>query len=280
MIDRWKALLVSSLMDSDRPTRVEYRYAGRGAAREVWRPGVSREEVLREIRDPSAPRFMFVRNPYVRLLSGFLDKALAEYNKGGVKVKIRSIPFLKALGGPFEDSPSGFLAFTRACLAQHRRGRSVNAHWEAQSRASCGVRQGMQYDFYLKVEDIDIWYIDFMSLTGLQNAAQAMQPCFHSLPGMTCNRTDAATRQARGTGVVATSGAGATPSCRPYETSSINNNSITVARQHMRGWEPHETGAQARLLHYYTSQDVIDAATEFLMDDLIAFQYPVLSLSS
>jgi hypothetical protein len=42
----------------------------------------------------------------------------------------------------------------------------------------------------------------------------------------------------------------------------------------------HSHGADLHLLEYYTTQEVVDLATEFLQADLTAFEYPELDISS
>jgi hypothetical protein len=101
---------------------------------------------------------MWLRNPYSRLLSGFLDKGVQEFtfvNMAGYEY-------------PFEPTPDGFKLFLESLLDMRRKGLPINPHFKPQSEL-CGIPFGMQYDFYLKVEDIHLWYPDLISLLGLRD---------------------------------------------------------------------------------------------------------------
>jgi len=96
---------------------------------------------------------MWVRNPYARLLSAFLDKVLG---------KFRDLPITAALGGPFEDSPSEFARFVRGVLDARSRGVVHEVHWQLQTE-TCGLSEGVKYHFYLKEEEVNTWYVELMS---------------------------------------------------------------------------------------------------------------------
>jgi hypothetical protein len=109
--------------------------------------------------DKKRLRFIFVRNPYSRLLSGFLDKG------------VHWVSRMKSdYSGPYKATPADFKRFIRVLLARRNRGGRIDPHFELLS-AACGIREGFQYNFYLKVEEMDVWYADFISLLGLGDAA-------------------------------------------------------------------------------------------------------------
>eukprot|EP00192_Tetraselmis_astigmatica_P018142 CAMPEP_0117686414 /NCGR_PEP_ID=MMETSP0804-20121206/22432_1 /TAXON_ID=1074897 /ORGANISM="Tetraselmis astigmatica, Strain CCMP880" /LENGTH=247 /DNA_ID=CAMNT_0005498095 /DNA_START=242 /DNA_END=985 /DNA_ORIENTATION=+ len=63
---------------------------------------------------------------------------------------------------------------------------------------------GFKYHFYLKSEEIDVWYPGFVSYVGLESSVKsgwgytdATPDCFHPLGGMTCKQTDLAIRHRR-----------------------------------------------------------------------------------
>jgi hypothetical protein len=100
-------------------------------------------------------RIMFIRNPYTRLLSGFLDKGVL----WGTVIK-------RGHREPYSATPAEFKRFIQALIARRDAGLEMNQHFELLSRL-CGVSAGYQYNFYLKVEEIDVWYADFVSLLGI-----------------------------------------------------------------------------------------------------------------
>lgn len=122
-------------------------------------------------------RVMFVRNPYARLLSGFLDKARPSKDPGSAssflatgmtppenvhKLKKKTNNFM---GAPYEYSPSGFHKFV-SWLVHHKR-HVVDSHFVLQTD-KCGITSGFEYDLYLKVEDMVNWYEDMVLLLGLE----------------------------------------------------------------------------------------------------------------
>lgn len=73
----------------------------------------------------------------------------------------------------------------------------MNAHFELLSK-HCLLPDGMQYDYFLKVEDVSMWYAPLISLLNLQKHAAAgwgsstkfwpgnAGGCFMTSPGMSC----------------------------------------------------------------------------------------------
>jgi hypothetical protein len=50
-------------------------------------------------------------------------------------------------------------------------GRQINGHFAPLSKR-CGIHAGLQYDFFLKVEEMDLWYADVVTLMGLAPYAE------------------------------------------------------------------------------------------------------------
>ena len=126
----------------------------------------TREEIVSRISEPEHLRFMWLRNPYSRLLSGFLDKGVGgnineKYNAG-----------MGNYGAPFTPTPSEFLRFVKALLSMRADGEKIDKHFELQAH-QCGMQHGMQYDFHLKVEDIHVWYPDLVALFGLEDTVSS-----------------------------------------------------------------------------------------------------------
>lgn len=106
---------------------------------------------------------MWVRNPYTRLLSGFLEKL------SGGKWHHRNVV---AHGGPYESTPEGFESFVERLVYMRDHGIAVNNHF-APLAERCGIDSGMQYDLYLRVEEIDMWYAEVVDFLGLREAVKS-----------------------------------------------------------------------------------------------------------
>ena len=123
------------------------------------------------LRSPNVPRFMFVRNPYVRLLSGFADKiehAITGGKLGFMSPKGYSVQ--KHLGLGLEANFStlkfpltkdqfvsdGFPDFVEAVSHLSNARYQLNGHFTPQS-VHCGIKSGLEFDYYLPVEEMDQW---------------------------------------------------------------------------------------------------------------------------
>lgn len=124
-----------------------------------------------------AKRYMIVRNPHSRLLSGYLDqvimKNLSHRWPSGFKASL------------------GFSSFVRAVV----KARKLDSHFQLQSK-QCGIAQGMKYR-YLRLEQYDEWYREFVCSLSLEEAMRsgwehvaakpgATSRCFHKTPGCGC----------------------------------------------------------------------------------------------
>eukprot|EP00951_Prasinocladus_malaysianus_P045147 scaffold595565_cov51-Prasinocladus_malaysianus.AAC.1 len=72
-----------------------------------------------------------------------------------------------AHGGPYKDSPEEFARFIRELLAMQKTNRHINGHFVPLFKM-CGLKEGFEFDLYLKVEEIDVWYADLIQLLGFQ----------------------------------------------------------------------------------------------------------------
>eukprot|EP00928_Gymnodinium_smaydae_P034831 TRINITY_DN2459_c0_g2_i1.p1 TRINITY_DN2459_c0_g2~~TRINITY_DN2459_c0_g2_i1.p1 ORF type:complete len:396 (-),score=40.94 TRINITY_DN2459_c0_g2_i1:307-1395(-) len=173
---RWKQLLLKGMVSDKLP--------------QIHSMNIShQDELLQAFSDPSVPRYMFVRNPYSRLVSGFEDKVVDNNLTGGIAGY--------ELGSPFS-------AFVDAMVPN-----SVeNKHFKILSE-QCGVDQDVHYDSYLKLEQTRCWYSNFVATLGLQRlssqgwmvkhkakflkghnkvpALGAGDDCFYRASGCTCS---------------------------------------------------------------------------------------------
>lgn len=91
-------------------------------------------------------KFTFVRNPYTRLLSGYLDKFVREEN---ITAGRRSVT--KVLGRK-EDAEVSFEEFIDAIVSQ--KPRSMNQHWRPQTE--CLFFPMIQFDYIGKFENFEM----------------------------------------------------------------------------------------------------------------------------
>ena len=119
--------------------------------------------------DNTVPRYMIVRDPYARVLSGFLEKILGQ--KG----------FRREIGMVAEEVPSkdpaGFQVFLDALDAKFKENPArIDPHFAPQSgigkypmrSSGCQIQEGFQYDYILKLEEISEWMADFIVMNGLE----------------------------------------------------------------------------------------------------------------
>ena len=131
-----------------------------------WTKDATREAIVARISDPENLRFMWLRNPYSRLLSGFLDKGVGGNVNENYNIRMDNY------GAPFEPTPGEFLRFIKALLSMRADGAHIDEHFRPQAE-QCGLQHGMQYDFHLKVEDIHVWYPDLIALFGLEDTVSS-----------------------------------------------------------------------------------------------------------
>ena len=128
----------------------------------------------------SGPAYMIVRNPFTRLLSGFLDKVEG------------SDPAPRHWPSGFTGA-GGFGAFVRAVVAEPAA--SLDKHFALQS-AQCGLDAGMRYEV-LRLEEEDAWYAALACRLQLQHAVASGWElpsdyhhggarCFHEVGGCGC----------------------------------------------------------------------------------------------
>ena len=136
--------------------------------------------------DPAVPRIRIVRNPYSRLLSGFLDKLTVTNQTHAKDLWLMKImkPRGFRLGGSFEH-------FVRALIKMPSDDRGVNGHFRLQHDA-CQLPGGRSWDYELKSEEMATWYAPVIRLLGLEaDACQGWehtlaQPCFWHPRGRDC----------------------------------------------------------------------------------------------
>lgn len=209
------------------------------------------QQISTALADAKVPRIRIVRNPYSRLLSGYIDKFEKE--------KMKAVGF-------DPNSENGFFNFLKA-LTDPRRNSPVrnNIHFALQSKI-CSANY-LRYDYYLPVEQIDDWYTPLVEGIGLQNTVSSgwnLNPnyykdkdkmkstrlYFHSKSN--CFYTSARV-----------------PCAADRNVSSLNNEADPTVVETF-----HATGSDKLWKKYYNNPEVIQLATNYARKDLDMFGYP------
>lgn len=301
---RWNQLfLKSSGWDPDNVTLEElhtavYRYdGGHWAGLRLWEgidgPETYVDKVLREHRNRS---FIFVRNPYVRLLSGFLHV---------VTKVIRSKRCFVVCGDAFSvcplpdndssevqqqvlGSPRAFAAFVRDLHSFHAAGMMGRADIHIKPLSlQCGLQHGLRYSFILKLEEEHQWYPELVKFLGMEELvasgwAKFNAPeeefhrdldCFYRPTWMTCSEMNqtihaaVSEKECNEAGGRGTTGAARSANDLLQEDPGINER------------PEHRTAAAAKLARFYTPE-IAEMVRKMFRRDFELFGYnPVLTLS-
>lgn len=151
----------------------------------------SDSELEEAIKDKSVPRIMIIREPYGRLLSGYLDKI---ENRSYSVSYTPNYPYLY-------NKSTGFDGFVKLLsLASKHSYKGINRHFLPQSNKCFLDNNKFSYDYYLKMEHTDGWYEPIIQLLGLEedvstgwNFTTNWNPsgksiCFHHNINKTCDQ--------------------------------------------------------------------------------------------
>lgn len=151
----------------------------------------SDSELEEAIKDKSVPRIMIIREPYGRLLSGYLDKI---ENRSYSVSYTPNYPYLY-------NKSTGFDGFVKLLsLASKYSYKGINRHFLPQSNKCFLDNNKFSYDYYLKMEHTDGWYEPIIQLLGLEddvstgwNFTTNWNPsgksiCFHHSLNKTCDQ--------------------------------------------------------------------------------------------
>lgn len=108
------------------------------------------------------PRVMFVRNPYVRILSGFLDKVLRHLRRNKLGIRFDN-------GCTFPEFVNKVYVYWKM---SGRYGTSNNGHFTPMA-FHCSLTSGLQYDYVLKLELQHLWFLDFTNYFNLTQFASS-----------------------------------------------------------------------------------------------------------
>jgi hypothetical protein len=200
--------------------------------------------LLKYTNNNSVPKIMFVRNPYARLLSGYLDKVVRGPN-------------------PFIPGVNKTLSFKEFLQYLHERGPSrVNSHFRSLSE-KCYLKYELKYNYYLKTEEIDVWYADIIRLLKLEDVAssgwniktdwfKSDDECFRKISGKSCHETKILIKQ------------------KNREVQNGLSHFITLRNS------SHDSNAEAKIGIYYGPDEAL-LVTKMFASEFELFKYPVWS---
>lgn len=157
---QWKSLLLKHL-DPDCFEKIVYKDNPHIACPDLR--DTSDEEFNSALQDDSIPRIMFVRDPYSRLLSAYLDLIKNHtYNT-----------IYNYLPGSTYDKASGYGGFVDVLLGQYMKSfkdawKNINSHFLPQAHKCYLSNNKFSYDYYLKVEHTDQWFESLVRVLGLE----------------------------------------------------------------------------------------------------------------
>eukprot|EP01023_Acetabularia_acetabulum_P026146 TRINITY_DN2488_c0_g2_i5.p1 TRINITY_DN2488_c0_g2~~TRINITY_DN2488_c0_g2_i5.p1 ORF type:complete len:356 (+),score=23.84 TRINITY_DN2488_c0_g2_i5:81-1070(+) len=188
------------------------------------------------------PRYLFVRNPYIRAISMYNDKILRQTRKQKL--------FLQNIGLTKMDTNISFAQFVENLylrptqkLNKFNQKTPIDLHFASQSEL-CGLTLGMKYNYIFKQENINLWYDCFVQLIDFSDEVMHGWPgedqCYFSSPKNPCNG--------------------------PH----LENDSISTGTKFFR---KHDTGSEKMTSYFYDNQTIIDMVTELYLQDFVNFNY-------
>jgi hypothetical protein len=194
------------------------------------------------LHDPAVPRVRFVRNPYARLLSGYLSRVALNANSTGIEQWWANRVAPAHYGYRRGDTFEGFASVLTSYEPRHN---AVEDHFKLQHDA-CRLPGDASWDYELKVEEIDEWYAPLIRLLGIAEDEVCSgwqfkqgQACFHR-----------------------------------YRAPSLAAACPVVADHRMHRLAAHNKGADGLLAAHMRNRSLATKITEWVRRDLQRFGYP------
>lgn len=221
----------------------------------------------------SYPTFVVSRDPYVRFLSGFLDKmTLQDHGHDWLTMAQQNAVLGRPLDWPYPDSKWAFAEFTRAVAASLGAGVRQNEHFMP-ALDLCRAGE-VRYHYGLRLEDMAQWWpcleeglqLEPLTASGWAHERKSFSDwyspamhrgCFWSPPGLGCAEYRALTRDGDG-------------HARPgADRSAARDGAGATARTQ---YDIHATGAADKWRSYY-DQATGDIVYNLFRADFEAFGY-------
>jgi len=154
-------------------------------------PRVLKRRMLDSLEDESTFRVVFSRNPFVRLLSSYLNKLVKANDRHRLRQKLGLDAWSDNL--TFADFVSALQRWADAVPGGLALSSGIDHHFALQS-SFCGLANDNQsqlhYDWVLKTEEINSWYpclVDALNLSAVVDSGWPGSKCFFSAPGRPCD---------------------------------------------------------------------------------------------
>lgn len=234
-------------------------------------PTVEARTYRKYMGNPFVPRVLITRNPYIRLLSGYIDKVKYQQD-------ISLLPPGITLNDTFETFVDKIITYETSqtkveinqtysfvtYFSDKPHEINFNDHFRLMSQ-SCMIPQGMTYDYILPLEQMDKWYEplvrgfkleDFVqqgwNITTQEYQGNENQPCFYVSQGKTCE-------------TMFDSNSNSTQKQAPKPSNEILP----------QGHTHHAHNTVQLLGTYYANIAFRAKVTEWIKPDLLQFHYPI-----
>lgn len=116
---------------------------------------VPQQSIFDAVQDRTVPRIMITRNPYSKIFSAYNDKKAHEDLNDYL---------------PDYDLTGNFTFLPEYLSWRLENGAQIDDHFRPLSTLCC-IPDGFRYDYYLPLEELDLWYPGFLRLLGLEEDA-------------------------------------------------------------------------------------------------------------
>lgn len=239
---------------------------------EEWRvhmapyPSLHMFESYPDVPDRAIPKFVVGRHPYIRVLSGFLDKMVWTDDHGKDWPTLRQVNVRLGRGDEelFEATADGFRDFIMMLSKHILAGTPVNEHFEPMVNVCNAQKVG--YHYFLRLEDMATWLPCLRSSLGLGRFtdtgwdhsrkhhsdwySEYNQGCWWTPKGMSCETY--------------------ADMSRALVQGSISEIAVDAVGSHIH--DVHATSADSRWKEFYT-QEVADLVFDMYKLDFQLFGY-------
>eukprot|EP01023_Acetabularia_acetabulum_P030321 TRINITY_DN2853_c0_g5_i1.p1 TRINITY_DN2853_c0_g5~~TRINITY_DN2853_c0_g5_i1.p1 ORF type:complete len:364 (+),score=31.41 TRINITY_DN2853_c0_g5_i1:105-1094(+) len=191
------------------------------------------------------PRYLFVRDPYVRAISMYNDKIARQHKDQAM--------YLNNIGLNSSDTNVSFSQFVETLylhpsqkLNNINKENPLNLHFVSQSEL-CGLNLGLKYNYVFKQEDVNFWFDCFVKQINFAEEVMHGWPgedqCYFSSPKNPCNGP------------------------------RLKNDGVSTGKGYYR---KHDTRSTLQADTFYDNQTMVDMVTELFLQDFINFNYTIM----
>eukprot|EP01025_Chloroclados_australasicus_P019831 TRINITY_DN2087_c1_g1_i5.p1 TRINITY_DN2087_c1_g1~~TRINITY_DN2087_c1_g1_i5.p1 ORF type:complete len:381 (-),score=11.93 TRINITY_DN2087_c1_g1_i5:1104-2246(-) len=201
---------------------------------------LSDDERQRVLTDPQIPRIKLVRNPYIRAISMYKDKIINENSfKDGYYVGWHM---------KFKYLPS-FDQFVQQLHSNYQQRRFINEHFATQYE-HCWENVGLNFDYVLKIEQMNSWYPCFVRDLNLwqyvMHGWNDWDHCYLSTDDVPCNG--------------------------PHQN---NHGKLIYSQGQKDGISPkHNRNSTQYFNKIYANETTAKLVTEVYLNDIVRYNYP------